>query len=63
MFMGATMLNITMYIVATSLNMTVYVGSTTTLPIVLNRDLGLIDHFRLQSTDDLVKITELARDR
>ena len=36
---------------------------TTTLPIVLNRDLGLIDHFRLQSTDDLVKITELARDR
>ena len=36
---------------------------TTTLPIVLNRDLGLIDHFRLQSTDDLVKITELARER
>ena len=36
---------------------------TTTLPIVLNRDLGLIDHFRLQSTNDLVKITELARDR
>ena len=36
---------------------------TTTLPIVLNRDLGLIDHFRLQSTDDLVKIIELARDR
>ena len=36
---------------------------TTTLPIVLNIDLGLIDHFRLQSTDDLVKITELARDR
>ena len=36
---------------------------TTTLPIVLNRDLGLIDYFRLQSTDDLVKITELARDR
>ena len=36
---------------------------TTTLSIVLNRDLGLIDHFRLQSTDDLVKITELARDR
>ena len=36
---------------------------TTTLPIVLNRDLGLIDHFRLQSTDDLVKITELAKDR
>ena len=35
---------------------------TTTLPIVLNRDLGLIDHFRFQSTDDLVKITELARD-
>ena len=30
---------------------------------VLNRDLGLIEHFRLQSTDDLVKITELARDR
>ena len=36
---------------------------TTTLPIVLNRDLGLIDHFRLRSTDDLVKITELAKDR
>ena len=36
---------------------------TTTLPIELNRDLGLIDHFRLQSTNDLVKITELARDR
>ena len=36
---------------------------TTTLPIVLNRDLGLIDHFRLGSTDDLVKITELAKDR
>ena len=36
---------------------------TTTLPIVLNRDLGLIDHFRLHSTDDLVKITELAKDR
>ena len=36
---------------------------TTTLPIVLNRDLGLIDQFRLQSTDELVKITELARDR
>ena len=36
---------------------------TTTLPIALNRDLGLIDHFRLQSTEDLVKITELARDR
>ena len=31
---------------------------TTTLPIVLNRDLGLIDHFRLHSTDDLVKITD-----
>ena len=37
--------------------------ATTTLPIVLNRDLGLIDHFRLQSTNDLVKITELARER
>ena len=36
---------------------------TTTLPIVLNRDLGLIDHFRLHSTNDLVKITELAKDR
>ena len=36
---------------------------TTTLPIVVNRDLGLIDHFRLQSTDDLVKTTELERDR
>ena len=36
---------------------------TTTLPIVLNRDLGLIDYCRLQYTDDLVKITELARDR
>ena len=35
---------------------------TTTLPIVLNRDLGLIDHLRLQSTDDLVKISELARE-
>ena len=39
------------------------VRPTTTLPIVLNIDLGLIDHFRLQSTEDLVKITELARDR
>ena len=36
---------------------------TTTLPIILNRNLGLIDNFRLQSTDDLVKITELTRDR
>ena len=38
-------------------------GRPTTLPIVLNRDLGLVDHFRLQSTDDLVNITELVRDR
>ncbi|GFR68622.1 Pol polyprotein [Elysia marginata] len=36
----------------------------TTLPTVLNRDLALIDHeIRLHSSDELEKITALARDR
>ena len=36
----------------------------TTLPIVLNRDLTLVNHqFRLNSASDLDKLTELAQDR
>ena len=38
--------------------------SKTTLPIVFNRDLALIQHpIRLHSSKDMAEITELAQDR
>ena len=59
-----TIIIIIIIIIITITIIIIIIKSKTTLPIVLNRDLSLIqDPIKLHSSKDLAEITELAQDR